>query len=324
LRFHLSPRWKEIKVDTFCVGGPGKTPHVVAQFRVPGHGKLELPLSLPEGVFRFRTGGDDKPVTVEINRQGSPRVAGLLTDSGLTVSETTLYPTTALTIQNEGTEERTVALERTEWADDACTASYVTTFQEFRDLFGSDVLAAGVAVKVAHAAILFTDLKGSTALYQKAGDAPAFGLVSEHFDRLIAAVREHRGAVVKTIGDAVMAAFLDPADAVRAAVAMHASVADLDSPDGEPVLLKIGLHTGPCFAVTLSDRLDYFGTTVNLAARIQNEAQGGDIVLHRSLADQPAIRQVLGSYAAAPFSASLKGIDGAQELQRFLVQSLPA
>ena len=87
-------------------------------------------------------------------------------------------------------------------------------------------------------------------------------------------MRDHDGAVVKTIGDAVMASFGDPADAVKAALAMQAR----DRCDHE-LVLKLGIHVGPSVVVTLNDRLDYFGSTVNMAARLQGQSQGGDIVL---------------------------------------------
>ncbi|MFL5159484.1 MAG: adenylate/guanylate cyclase domain-containing protein [Microvirga sp.] len=68
--------------------------------------------------------------------------------------------------------------------------------------------------------MLFTDLKGSTDLYDRIGDLNALSLVQQHFERLRDVTVRHGGAIIKTIGDAVMAAFVEPADAVRAALAM--------------------------------------------------------------------------------------------------------
>jgi class 3 adenylate cyclase len=209
-----------------------------------------------------------------------------------------------------------LALERTAWADDACTAAYVSCFQDYRDLFSRDVLAPGVAVSIAEVTILFTDLKDSTATYGRLGDATAFGLVRDHFGVLTEIVRRHGGAIVKTIGDAIMAVFQEPARALAAAFEAHEKIRALRAPDGEPVVLKVGLHAGPCFAVTLNERLDYFGTVVNLAARVQGQSEGEDTVLEESVAARPEVAALLAGRKVRRFEAELKGIAGVRRLLR--------
>ena len=110
-------------------------------------------------------------------------------------------------------------------------------------------------------------------------------------------MRDHDGAVVKTIGDAVMASFGDPADAVKAALAMQAH-RGFNEPTSE-LVLKLGVHVGPSVVVNLNDRLDYFGSTVNMAARLQGQSEGGDIVLIRAVADDPAVKPLLEGRPAA-------------------------
>lgn len=325
LTFNLSARWKKLEGEIYCIGGPGRMPHVAAQLRVPAGKTGVLRLSLPPGAYRLRSAVSDRAAQVTIDAEGVGNLACRLDEAGVSPADLRAAPGGELAITNPTAAEATVKLERTAWADDACTAANVAVFQDFRDLFGADVLAPGVSVKVGHVAILFTDLKGSTALYQQAGDAAAFGLVRDHFDRLIDVVRRHEGAVVKTIGDAVMAAFADLPRALAAAIAMHAAVADMRTPEGEPVVLKVGLHAGPSFAVTLSDRLDYFGTTVNLAARVQGQSEGGDVVLDATLAASPAVADLLAGRAGEPFKAELKGIQGgAVSLVRYRVTPLEA
>ena len=95
------------------------------------------------------------------------------------------------------------------------------TTQAFRDLFRSEVIKAQEGIAVRDITLLFTDLKGSTALYDRIGDLNAFALVQQHFDLLQDVVTSHHGAIIKTIGDAVMATFLEPADAVAAALSMR-------------------------------------------------------------------------------------------------------
>ena len=86
-----------------------------------------------------------------------------------------------------------VALEGKFWDDAAATAAIVGTLQEFRDLFSSEVLAPGLQVGIERLAILFTDLSGSTAMYEQLGQARAFRFVQDHFrviERAVRGIRE--------------------------------------------------------------------------------------------------------------------------------------
>ncbi len=158
--------------------------------------------------------------------------------------------------------------------------------------------------------LLFTDLKGSTALYQRIGDLNAYMQVQRHFERLLDVTVRHQGAVTKTIGDAVMAAFSTPLDAVRAAVEMREAVEDLnrDRPQRD-FILKIGMHKGAAIAVTLNDRLDYFGQTVNIAARVQALAGGDEICLTQDVHDAPGVTELLAPFGARRIETELKGVD---------------
>jgi class 3 adenylate cyclase len=160
--------------------------------------------------------------------------------------------------------------------------------------------------------LLFTDLLGSTRIYREIGDAPAFGCVMNHFDVLRDAVSAQQGAVVKTIGDSVMAVFPRPALALKALAAAQDSLAS--PPAGSrALLLKGGIHYGPCIAVTLNDRLDYFGSSVNLAARLAGLSSGRDMVISDAVRADPEVSEFLnnaeGMLAAESFVANLKGFD---------------
>jgi class 3 adenylate cyclase len=186
------------------------------------------------------------------------------------------------------------------------------TTQTFRDLFRSEVIRASEGIGVKDIALVFTDLKGSTALYDRIGDLNAFALVRQHFDCLRRATVGHGGAVVKTIGDAVMAAFLDPADAVGAGLAMLREIAAFNQglADKE-LILKIGIHKGAAIAVTLNEQLDYFGQTVNIAARVQSLADAGEIYLTRAVREAPGVGELLSSFAVEARTARLRGVDQA-------------
>ncbi|MFZ0115872.1 MAG: adenylate/guanylate cyclase domain-containing protein, partial [Xanthobacteraceae bacterium] len=153
------------------------------------------------------------------------------------------------------------------------TAKRLLTNQTFRDIYRTDTLAINQRLKILSLTFLFSDLKDSTALYDRVGDLVAFDLVNEHFRLLQAIVASEKGAVVKTIGDAVMATFATPDRAVAAAIRMREAMSDLAAQrQHQGLLLKIGIHEGPCLAVTLNEQQDYFGQTVNIASRVQGLA----------------------------------------------------
>src|SRR5437899_2523581 len=108
------------------------------------------------------------------------------------------------------------------------TAKRLLTNQTFRDLFRTDTLDVDQRLKITSLTFLFTDLKGSTALYERVGDLVAYDLVREHFHVLYDVVRAEAGAVVKTIGDAVMATFSTPDRALAAALRMREEMARIN------------------------------------------------------------------------------------------------
>jgi len=184
--------------------------------------------------------------------------------------------------------------------------------QIFRDLFSTEALRPGEQISVGTLTVLFTDLRNSTRLYIEIGDATAFGRVMNHFDVLKSAIAAEDGAVVKTIGDAVMGVFREPEAALRAMLKAQRILAA--PPDGSPPLtLKAGIHAGPCIAVTLNDRLDYFGSTVNMAARLEGLSTGNDVVISRAVYDDPEVKEMIegeiGGLVATPFEMLLKGFD---------------
>jgi class 3 adenylate cyclase len=218
----------------------------------------------------------------------------------------------ALTVENTTGQEQLCILEHMAWTDQATTAAEVTQLQVFRDLFAREALRPGQQFSVGSLAILFTDLRRSTQLYREVGDAVAFGLVMNHFDVLRTAIAAEDGVIVKTIGDAVMAIFRRPAGAVRAILKAQQELAH--PPAGmHPLGLKAGIHYGSCIAVTLNDRLDYFGSTVNIAARLEGLSTGEDVILSAAVRADPEVDELLAAdelaLTAEPFVSMLKGLD---------------
>jgi class 3 adenylate cyclase len=184
------------------------------------------------------------------------------------------------------------------------------TTQTFRTLFRSETISADESIGVKDITFLFTDLKGSTALYDQIGDPKAYSLVRQHFESLGTVINRYEGATVKTIGDAVMATFLTPIDAVHAALEMLRDIEAFNLNISDKLVLKIGIHTGHSIVVTLNDRLDYFGQTVNIAARVQGLADAGEIYLSEDVYNFPGVREAVVHCNIASEEVAVKGISG--------------
>jgi class 3 adenylate cyclase len=191
------------------------------------------------------------------------------------------------------------------------TAKRLLTNQTFRDIYRTDTLDVDQRLKITSLTFLFTDLKGSTELYEKVGDLVAYDLVRQHFRVLYDIVGSEAGAVVKTIGDAVMATFPTPDRALAAALRMRDAMQEINTQRGnEDLLLKIGIHEGPCLAVTFNDRQDYFGQTVNMAARVQGLAKTRSIFATKPVVTDSDASRILEKSGLRPVEqrAALRGI----------------
>ena len=318
LSFRPAPAVRPLGSGEHCLFGPMSTPHIWLQRALAPGERLAEPRDLPSGNFRLRTleAGPQKDVTLE---PGAALPEAVLPEVVLTGDAITLggagRPGEVI-LHNAAAQPLTAIVEERRWARDALTADRVTALQAFRDLFSEQVLRPGDEVAVARIALLFTDLRRSTDLYGRIGDAAAYHLVRDHFAYLGAIVRRHDGALVKTIGDAIMAAFAQPADGLAAALAIQRELAAFNSGEASPLTIKLGLHEGPCIAVTLNGRLDYFGTTVNMAARLQGESRGGDIVLSEAVAEDAAVAALLQGLDCARETTALKGFDAPVAFRR--------
>jgi class 3 adenylate cyclase len=190
----------------------------------------------------------------------------------------------------------------------------------FREMFETETLSLRETLSISHVCIMFTDIKGSTALYDRLGDSVAYGLVRDHFDVLFRMVEQNGGVIVKTIGDSVMASFRRPADGVAAAMAIQEAFEEFNRRENlrNEIVVKVGLHAGSTIMVNLNNRLDYFGRVVNMAARIQGTAEGGEIIISKAIrADADAIARMRGRVRGLTRRLqTLKGISGTQETYR--------
>lgn len=192
------------------------------------------------------------------------------------------------------------------------TAKLLFACQTFHDLFRAEVFQESEGFGVKDVTILFTDLKSSTQLYQQIGDLNAFALVREHYGVLTKAILNQHGVVVKTIGDAIMATFNQPVEALEAGLDMLKELRQLNqaSQYGD-LILKIGIHRGAAISVTLNERIDYFGQTVNIASRVQGSAGGEEIFITEGIYTSPRVQALLQEQGCLtePVQVQLRGIE---------------
>ena len=123
--------------------------------------------------------------------------------------------------------------------------------------------------------IMFTDIKGSTSFYEQRGDLDGRMMVHRHNELVMPQIEANKGVLIKTIGDATMSRYEDPADGVRAALQIQLKLREhnKNSAVGEQIHVRIGLNTG----LGIVEEKDVFGDVVNVAARVESLADGGEI-----------------------------------------------
>jgi class 3 adenylate cyclase len=313
LTFKPNAGLRVVEFQDFCIAGPQRTPHVVVQQLLAAGSERNLDLPLGPGNYRVRAHELPGSQAVNVSSSGAKSATITVSDSGWDDDVLKVSERSSIVLKNQTSAEQLLILERTAWTEQAATAAEVTALQVFRDLFSTEALRPGEQISVGTLTVLFTDLRHSTQLYREIGDATAFGRVMNHFDVLKKFIAERDGAIVKTIGDAVMAVFRSPGNAVLAMLDAQEALAN-PSDGVMPLKLKAGMNTGPCIAVTLNDRLDYFGSTVNLAARLEGLSSGNDVIISQTVFEDASVDDLLssGEYSTSQFEATLKGFEEEQ------------
>ena len=310
LTFHPEPWIRALPDGEMCMLGQGAARHIKFQGELAAQSTKTFEVSLTPGSYRFRTVEAGPEADRDIGVDGLiPTIVArghdILLEGARGANE--------LAIRNETDRPLVFVVENRNWVKDALTGDRVIAMPAFRRLCPEQLLRPGDNAEIRWIAIMFTDLKGSTELYDALGDAPAYNLVRDHFSFLSDRVQRHRGVVVKTVGDAVMAAFSRPDDAVLAALAIQDDVAGFNAARGggaspTPIALKLGLHAGSCIAVTTGDALDYFGATVNIAARLEHECRGGEVVVSEAVAQDAEVAGALAERTRVEETAVLRGV----------------
>jgi adenylate cyclase len=320
LCFSVHPAIRRAFKQTYCIGGPAITPHIYTQINIKAGSIVHVnsPPKLQD--FRIRILRANHSLHAEKAEESIAyeQLFPLIYKESGWEAEKMLY--TEVVIHNQAGQDIIVVFEKMDWENNVVTAAKVSTMQEFRDMYSSEIIAPGQEVTIENVTIFFSDLRGSTEFYELVGDAHAYGLVRKHFDYISKYVIGNKGSVVKTIGDAVMAVFESPENGVKAALDIQLNIHEYNAsvkPE-ETIIIKIGVHTGSAITVNSNDRLDYFGRTVNIAARIQGLSQGGDIILSRHCMERDGVQKLITDYKAntSAFHSELRGIEQKEYLTR--------
>ena len=281
LVFRAHPDIRDVELATYCVGGPARSAHIVAQIRMAPDERFVADLQLADGGYRIA--GPQLPYTLTFRvldaapmaRWDLPLRAGFDVDVPRSLSS----GHQRITLVNDYDREVLVRVERTADRGDALTAARALAMRTFRELFPGERLAAGRLVSVRRVALLLTDAADADALYAD-DEARAFARLHDHMERMARHVEIHGGALVKVHGDGVLAAFDDLASAARAALSLS-EVAELS--------IRAVVHAGPAYVATVNDLLDYFGTTVRATLRLLRCAEPGEVVLSDVLLAEPEV-----------------------------------
>lgn len=316
ITFHVHPSIREIQKRFYCAAEPATKKHIYFQKIIEPQSTYKTNLTLDLGMYRIRSGNSKSYSLLEIASSSEKSAtknslpANIL-ESNDNHHQTDIYPllkfnTEKLTdmefnstniqfeIYNPKDRPLPFVVENRDEDQFALRPGDLLNFKEFRDLFSEESIATGITLDIGVQNVLFTDIVGSTQLYQKYGDSKAFSEVRKHFVEIYRIIEDHNGVVVKTIGDAVMASFSDPIQSFKSGVAIQDF---FQNPRNSDLLrIRISIHSGTCLAVNFNNGIDYFGNTVNYASKLQNYADQGDIVISQEFYELQLIQKEISMY----------------------------
>lgn len=320
LIFQAHPDLREVSTGKYCIGGPSHTPHVVAQLRVEPEERVEIELALPVGEYLIRGPNLPQSVTIRVQPTG-PSQHDLHLDADLDIRQVPLLRAGGqlLRVSHGFDMVQVIRLERTISRQDVVTAAQASVLPMFRKLFPGEVFEQGQLISAEHVTLLVTAIDNIDELYERLGDADAYTIVQQHIQDMDREISQRRGAVVKIVGEGLVAAFDEVADAVATAFHLQDFMANLQIvagallPSSEKtgdagamrVRLDVGVHSGPAIVTTVNDRLDYFGATARVAAALPEHAEGGVLLTEPVFADPVVAEQLQGH----EFSSQLRSID---------------
>ncbi len=271
--FHVQPTYRKVNEVLFCAAEPAKKDHIRVQEVLKPFTQIRFQQNLKEGRHRLRLTNPMSNFYFEVRSDSQNKIVSW--DSQSELESKIFSPEISVEVDNKSSQARTLNLEQLWWKDDILHPGDLFSLPEYQDVFSRDSLNSNVKISLGVQVIMFTDIVNSTQFYAEKGDAFAFKDIKDHFVEAFEVVQKQDGSVIKTIGDSIMACFLDPDKALVAAIELQ-KLFYKDRADTS-IRLRISLHVGQVIAVHLLHGLDLFGTTVNMAAKLQGCANAGEI-----------------------------------------------
>jgi serine/threonine protein kinase/class 3 adenylate cyclase len=292
LVFRAHPEIREVDDAIYCIGGPEHSPHVVAQVRLEAGERVELELKLDGGDYLVRGPRLVGQQRFRVRALPAPSMYDLAV-SELGKNEHTPVVRSGiqlLTITNDLDHVQVIRVERMVPRDDVVTATRASTLALFRELFPDQVLGQNRPIAADEMTLVATTVFDIESLYATLGDRAAYEMIGRHLEVLRACVASHRGTIAKTVGEGMLAAFVDCEHAVEAALRLQASIDE--EPELRFIRLSIGVHRGKVLVATMNERLDYFGATARTVGALPDAAEGG-IVLSEAVFADPEVQALL-------------------------------
>ncbi len=296
ITFHVHPSIRNIPKILYCSAEASLKPHIkLQQFVQPGS-QLNSNIPLEAGNYRMRIKGFEKSKTLAVSERNPSK--DIRWESSDTSEEFYTSTNPLLILSNNTAKPLIFTIEEISWSKNILKPAALFNMQDFHDLFSSEYISSDLQLEIGEQTILFTDMVGSTKFYASQGDSRAFLEVKKHFEEIFRTVRENNGAVIKTIGDAVMASFAESTDAIKASISLQ-KLFFQDRKD-TPIRLRVSVNSGKCIAVNLNSNIDYFGGTVNIAAKIQGLAGSGEVVFTEIFFQRHGVKDYLTANGFKP------------------------
>jgi len=277
ITFKINEKIRRVKQLQFCAAQPARKRHIKIQWSFSSKDKWKE-LNLAQGQYRIRLLGDANSSLLNISPTGEQQC-----DMNESKDHYHLAPLFKLVFPKISSKE-TLIIEELELDPMALRPRDLFAQNIFKRFFKNQDLGDGVQLHLGEQTILFTDIISSTKFYEGQGDKKAFEYIKDHFKELYTIFESHHGIIIKTIGDAVMASFPTPENALSATKEMH-QVFD-SSHTKFPFQLRASAHIGNVIGVNQDTGIDYFGNTVNVAAKLQAIAEDQQLGVSKEFFDQ--------------------------------------
>ena len=299
---------------------PSASPHVLTQLVLPASSSVQFHVPNEPGAFRLWARGGATGV-LKVSTLGPQQASITVTDSIVPASVEVAMGGT-LTIEHATNQARHFKLERTEWTAQRLDGHKLTLHPLFRQLFPSELPKPLVQLSIPSVSLWQCEFASMGELCSALGDSGAFRQLLELQQAVEKAIAAESGAVLHSVASGLVAAFSSSESALRAAVLAQRAVMTLraDNPFAHLLGMRLGLYTGSASVVDQDRRLDYFGQTVAICARLASEAHSGDILLPSSMLS--LCESIPGVKAGPIFSIVGKGLSSAVSVSRLSVEML--